>query len=288
MARSAHELMTIEGELHGPVASAQLVHFDFPAPIDNVMQDNDAYRVDLCLTPRPRNARACYPQRWGAQRFERIGDVFMVPPGEALLAVSDGRCRQTSIVCKINPPAMQDWFEGGLEWTERSLSAGLDIRERNIHTLLLRLADEARHPGFASEMLVELIAAQLAIELARYCNASNAPEADRGLSQWRLRKIDERLQDVSAPPTLGELAALCQMSVRQLTRGFRRNRGCSIGDYVAEYRVAQARQLLATDQSIKAIAYALGFASPSSFCYAFRRATAETPSQFRQRLVQFH
>ncbi|MBK6509244.1 MAG: helix-turn-helix transcriptional regulator [Haliea sp.] len=288
MARSAEQLMTIEGELHGSVASAQLVHFNFPAPIENLMQDNSAYRVDLCLTPRPRNARACYPQRWGAQRFERIGDVFMVPPGEAMLAVSDGRCKQTSIVCKINPPAMQDWFDGDLQWTERSLSAGLDIRERNIHTLLLRLADETRHPGFASEMLVELIAAQIAIELARYCTSSNAAAVERGLSPWRLRKIDERLQEISAPPTLSELAQLCQISVRQLTRGFRLNRGCSIGDYVAENRLAQARQLLATDQSIKSIAYALGFASPSSFCFAFRRATAETPSQFRQRLVQFH
>jgi AraC family transcriptional regulator len=288
MARSAGQLMVIEGELHGAVASAQLVHFDFPEPLENILQDNSSYRVDLCLTPRPRNARACYPQRWGTQRFERIGDVFMVPPGEAMLAVSDGRCKQSSIVCKINPPAMENWCGGQVQWTERSLSAGLDIRDRNIHTLLLRLADEARHPGFASEMLVELIAAQIAIELARYCNANNDADADRGLSTWRLRKIDERLQEVCAPPTLSELAALCQISVRQLTRGFRLKRGCSIGDYVADNRLAQARQLLATGQSIKSIAYALGFASPSSFCYAFRRATAETPSQFRQRLVQFH
>jgi AraC family transcriptional regulator len=44
--------------------------------------------------------------------------------------------------------------------------------------------------------------------------------------------------------------------------------------------------LLATDQSVKAIAYSLGFASPSSFSYAFRRASGETPREFRQRVLR--
>jgi AraC family transcriptional regulator len=69
--------------------------------------------------------------------------------------------------------------------------------------------------------------------------------------------------------------------VRQLTRGFHGSRGCSVGDYIANLRLDHAKRLLSTDQSIKAIAQALGFSSPSSFCSAFRRATLETPMQFR-------
>ena len=288
MERPAEKLMTIEGELYASVATAQLVRFHFPEPVQSVLHDNSTYRVDLCLTPRPRNSRACYPDRWSSHRFERIGDVFLVPPGENMLAMSDGNCQQASIVCQLHPQALGDWFDGDLSWTERGLLAGLDIRERNIHTLLLRLAEEARHPGFASEMLVELIAAQIAIELARYCTTNNEASAASGLASWRLRLIDERLREIFTPPTLNELAELCQLSVRQLTRGFRKSRGCSIGDYVANNRISQARELLATDQSVKAIAYSLGFASPSSFCFAFRRATAETPSQFRHRLLHSH
>lgn len=284
----ADKLMTIEGELRVPVATAQLVRFHFPEPVDNILHEKEMYRVDLCLTPRPGNARACYLDRWSAQRFEPIGNVFLVPPGEAMLAMSDGCCQQDSIVCQLHPEPMGDWFDGRLQWTDRGLLAGLDIREGNIRTLLLRLAEEAKNPGFASEMLVELIVAQLAIELARYCTANNDGTAARGLASWRLRLIDERLREIGAPPTLTELAELCQLSVRQLTRGFRLSRDCSIGDYVANNRVEQARQLLATDQSVKAIAYSLGFASPSSFCFAFRRATGVTPSQFRQRLFQIH
>jgi AraC family transcriptional regulator len=135
-------------------------------------------------------------------------------------------------------------------------------------------------------MLVELLAAQMAIELARYCTAIRDTSTTGRLAPWRLRLIEERLAEVKEPPTLAELAALCKLSVRQLTRGFRASHGCSIGDHVAQSRLDNAKRLLATDQSIKAIAYSLGFSSPSSFSYAFRRAVGETPRQFRLRALR--
>ena len=161
--------------------------------------------------------------------------------------------------------------------------ASLDVREANIRNLLLRLAEEAKHPGFASQVMVELIAAQLALELGRYCLLASENPAAGGLAPWRLRLIDERLQEVREAPTLAELAELCRLSVRQLTRGFRISRGCSIGEHVAEMRMQHARNMLAADLSVKSIGYELGFSSPSSFCYAFRKATGETPMQFRHR-----
>jgi AraC family transcriptional regulator len=107
-----------------------------------------------------------------------------------------------------------------------------------------------------------------------------------GLSALRLRLIDERLSDIAASPSLAELAALCDMSVRQLTRAFRESRGQSIGTYIAKARVEAAKHLLAGDRSIKSIAYHLGFTSPSTFTQAFRRATGETPGRFRVRYVK--
>jgi AraC family transcriptional regulator len=166
------------------------------------------------------------------------------------------------------------------------LEASLDIPNGHIHTLLLRLAEEAQHPGFASQVLVELISAQLGIELGRYCAAVADVPATGGLAPWRLRLIDERLREVRMVPTLTELASLCNLSVRQLTRGFRASRRRSIGDYFVQCRIDSAKRLLATDESVKAIAYALGFASPSSFSFAFRRATGETPREFRQRALR--
>jgi AraC family transcriptional regulator len=285
MTRPDSELMTVEAELRAPVATVQLVRFHMLEPTDEILRE-EAYWLDLCLTPRPRNARACYRERWAHDHFEPIGSVFLVPPGETMQARSDGGRPQVSIICHLRPEPIRTWFGSDLLWTDRRLKASLDIEDATIRSLLLRLAEEVRHPGFASEALVELIAAQLAIELGRYCGAITENSAMGALPAWRLRLIDERLREVREVPSLTELASICQLSVRQLTRGYRASRGRSIGDHVAHCRVENAKRLLATDESIKSIAYSLGFASPSSFSFAFRRATAETPRQFRQRMLR--
>lgn len=275
--------MTVEAELRVPVATVRIVHFHLAEPVERALREEHAYRLDLCLTPRLVNARACYSDRWARHRFERIGKVFLLPPGETMQARSD--CgRQASIVCHLLADPISNWL-GGLEWTDRRLAATLDIPDPTIRGLLLRLVEEVRHPGFAGEMLVELIVAQMAIEVGRYCAAISDSPTTGVLAPWRLRLIDERLREIHETPTLAELAALCRISVRQLTRGFRASRGRSIGDHVSQTRLDNAMRQLATDQSVKSIAYSLGFASPSSFSYAFHRAVGETPRQYRRRVL---
>ena len=45
----------------------------------------------------------------------------------------------------------------------------------------------------------------------------------------------------------------------------------------------RAKRLLVAGESVKTVAFAMGFSSPSSFTYAFRRAVGTSPSQFRHR-----
>jgi AraC family transcriptional regulator len=280
----ATDMVKLEAELRVPVATVQLARFLNTGPIDNVLWETDTFWLDLCLTPRPRNARACYSEHWSPHRFEPIGTLFAVPPGETMQARADGGSPQTSLLCHLRPEPVREWFQGDLEWTDRRLEASLDIPDAGVRQLLLRMVEELRHPGFASEVLVELMAMQVAIELSRYWLAIKDGPSTGGLSAWRLRVIDERLREVARTPSLSELAHLCKLSVRQLTRGFRASRNRSIGDHVAQSRIDQAKRLLASGESIRAISRTLGFASASSFCVAFRRATGETPRQFRHRI----
>ena len=274
---------TIETEFRVPAATVRVVRTRLPDPVDRILFNEDAYLLGLCLTPGPHTALACYRDRWGPQRFERLGGAFVLPPAEPVKVRSEYG-RDTSLMCHLHAEPIRAWFDGDLQWTSRQLEATFDIRNANIRRLLLRLAEEARHPGFASQVLVELIAAQLAIELRRYTKAIAEGAVTGGLAAWRLRLIDERLREVREAPTLAELAGLCRLSVRQLTRGFRASRGCSIGDYVTQSRVDHARRLLTTDQAVKTIAFSLGFSSLSAFAHAFRRGTGETPREFRQRV----
>lgn len=274
--------LTIDAQWRGEPLAVELVRFDIPVPTDTVMTPEPVYQINMCLTPRPLNARACYHAHWGPNRFERLGDIFLVPPGERLRFRGETG-RQLSIVCRLPPGPIAAMIGEEPRWHDRRLLATLDITNARIRALLFRLTEEVRHPGFCADAMFAHLGGELAIELARfYLERDERPTAG-GLAGWRLRLIDERLSTTEPAPALAELAALCNISVRQLTRGFKASRGCSIGDYIEQRQVERAKRLLVDGESVKTIAFALGFASPSSFAFAFRRAVGLSPSQFRQR-----
>src|ERR1700759_2372485 len=119
MWRPEEQMMTVEAELSVPTATVQLVQFQFIEPVSGALHEDEEYRLDFCLTPRPRNSRGCYSHHWGPHRFERIGPVFLLPPGETLQARSDGGRQQRSLVCHLRSESMNEWLQRGLGWTPR-------------------------------------------------------------------------------------------------------------------------------------------------------------------------
>lgn len=274
--------MTVDAELSAPGINARIVRFDIPEPTDTRHAVSHGYHVNMCLTPRPLESRGGYRDRWGPHRFERLGDVFTIPPGESLY-IRGGSGRQASLVCVIDAAMVHELIGRELPWDDAHLAAALDIGSAHIRALLFRITAEVRHPGLASARMLELLGSELAIELGRYGLEVSERPMTGGLSGWRLRLIEERLANDLATPSLKELADVCGLSVRQLTRGFRVSRACSIGDYMEQRRMEAAKRLLMEGESVKTIAFTMGFASPSSFTFAFRRAVGASPSMFRQR-----
>lgn len=284
MEKPADMLMSIQAELRVPQALVQISRFSIPEVFHNILEVTDQYRLDLCLTPRPRNARAGFRDQWGPHRFEPVGDIFLAPPGHAIHFKGD-RGKQASLVVYLDRSLVDRWLGEDPDWNDRRLEACLAISNAHIRGLMLRLAEEAGHPGLGAQAMVELLVAQLGLELGRHCSVIEDASVTGGLAAWRLRLIDDRLADLNHPPSLSELAQLCSLSVRQLTRGFRVSRGCTIKDYVARTQIKEAKRLLGGRDGVKAIAFAVGFASHSAFTYAFRAATGVSPRQFRQRLA---
>ncbi len=275
--------MSIDAELMAPGIVAQIVRFDIPEPTATHHNVEEGYHVNMCLTPRPLQSRGGFRKRWGPHRFERLGDIFMLPPGEELY-VKGGSGQQASLICSIAPEMVHGVIGGHpIDWNDQHLAAALDIGSAHIRALLFRITAEVRHPGLASTRLMELLGGELAIEIARYCSEVAERPVTGGLAGWRLRLIDERLAEDLTAPSLQELSDLCALSIRQLTRGFRVSRACSIGDYIEQRRMEAAKRLLMDGESVKTIAFRMGFASPSSFTFAFRRAVGASPSTFRQR-----
>ncbi len=274
--------VSVEAHRELPLGFARVVREQWQAPID-VCGAPPHHHLQLTLLAPPPSSRACYPDIWGPERFEPFGNIFLLPAHQRVHSVSDCRT-QTSIVCALQPERMARWLDrDDLQWDERHLQQLLRIDNPRIRDLMLQLAEEIRAPGFAADALLELLAGQIVIELVRHVQGLDVLDIRGGLAPWRLRLIDERLAEPGPPPTLAELAELCGLSVRHLSRAFRISRGTSLGTRIAERRIEQARQLLATGMSVKAVAYTLGFSAPSNFTAAFVRATGYTPRDFRNR-----
>jgi AraC family transcriptional regulator len=280
--REVSSKIEIMAELRGRAMTARIVRFTIPEPVVSHMADKNSYQLDMCLTPRPLLAKASYCDRWGPHRYERLGDIFLIPPGERLV-VKAGVVRQEALICQINAAMIHDIVGGQLNWSDQQIASTLDATSARIRALLLRLADEVRHPGVASGQMLEFMSGELAVELARFCEEVAERPTTGGLSGWRLRLIDERLSDYPTSPSLAEVAGLCNISIRQLTRGFKVSRACSLREYIDQNRMTRAKRMLVGEHSIKTIAHTLGFSSSSSFIFAFRHSVGVSPGQFRQR-----
>ena len=220
-------------------------------------------------------------------RLARFGPLSMTPADIPVSVRSPGAPPRRLISCRIDRERFRQTTGLGGEWDDAELAACMDVRGEPIRTGLKRLASEAEMPGFASTLLVEGLGLTVMAEIARYLQHARGPsQAIRGgLSPWQLRRIADAVESLpDAPPRLTELASLCGISTRHLMRAFRHSTGQTVTAYAEAVRLRHAARLLSeTELPLADIARRLGFAAPSGFSHAFRRAVGETPSAFRQR-----
>ena len=89
-------------------------------------------------------------------------------------------------------------------------------------------------------------------------------------------------RDFAKPLLIGDLAAACGESVRQLQRRFRDAFGSSPQEFLIKTRILEAARLLeGTKLSVAEISARCGFVDASSFTQHFRRRTGVTPKGYR-------
>jgi AraC family transcriptional regulator len=283
--RSRTPALVVDAELELPAAFIMIARLNHQGPDRNFFRRDRVYWLDLCLTPRRPEAKARYCDLWAPTRFVELGSMIAIPPRKRLELRSAGG-RHASLLCQIKEEVIDRWLPDTFSWTERRLETSLNMSNKTIQAMLLKLNHELRNPTIGSERLCEAVVAQLAIEIARLFVATSDVDAKGGLASWRLRLIDERIGKAGTPlPTVTELAELCKISPRQLSRAFRSSRGCSISEHLAQSRIQAAKRRLSSGGNIREVAGDLGFASQSSFTVAFHRATGMTPREYRSRLA---
>ncbi|WP_327438837.1 AraC family transcriptional regulator [Pseudomonas donghuensis] len=104
-----------------------------------------------------------------------------------------------------------------------------------------------------------------------------------GLAAHQRRQLSEYVEGhLDQPLSLGELAALCNLSEYHFARMFRESFGLPPHQYLLARRLAKARQLLRHGQlPLGEVALLCGFASASHFSNRFRQALGATPGAYR-------
>lgn len=104
-------------------------------------------------------------------------------------------------------------------------------------------------------------------------------KAQREIAQVVRSELDEHIE---APYDIAAIAARFGVSASTLNTYFQGLYGESVAAYVRTRRMGEAAALLATGSTVASAAVQVGYANPSKFAAAFKRAFGTSPSEYRR------
>jgi AraC family transcriptional regulator len=247
---------------------------------------DDALVINMALTSRPLHTRV---DRISGESDPIGGDagrmLIMLPGMTYRLAAPSGSFR--SLHCAISRSKLEAIAGEPIDWAALG-ALGSEARPNSeIETHIARVHDELVHHRIGREIAIKASVDMICLELVRRFRQGQPARPDvhaGGLAAWRMKAILSRMHQEGPAPRVTELAALCGLTERQLSRAFKAETGMTIGRVVDEATVERAHRLLTTTGlSLGSIARQLGYASADSFAQSFRRVTGTSPSRVRQR-----
>src|SRR5579863_7475127 len=184
--------------------------------------------LDFSLAPRPASTWAGYLDE--GQIRNRLGRIKFVPAGRTVRSGGVAG-KHRSMHCLLSTEMFDNLLPNRPSWDAVAVSDGLCLSGRDIEWLLYKIYGELKHSSFAAPVVVESFATALAVALIRKFHpgrlGARAPRSG-GLAPWRMRRIRDRVYGEQAMPSLSELAEVCGMSVRHLSRAFKFETGETI------------------------------------------------------------
>ncbi|WP_044193697.1 AraC family transcriptional regulator [Hyalangium minutum] len=233
--------------------------------------------------------------RHAGEQVLRAGDVHLIPPGDphgpAHLEEVEGWA------LAFRPEALSQEDAG---WgSESAVHLGPFVRIRSgchpvlrpspaqrgrlLHWFKLIQAELAQEEPGRDDALRALLRLVL-VELSRIEAPQSTPELV-GLSLAR-RALTHIEAHCLQPLSLTEVAAALGRSPTHVAGVVRRETGRTVGEWILEYRMAEARRRLrGTDERVDIIAERVGYADVTHFIRLFRRVHGVTPAAWRRRVT---
>lgn len=151
-----------------------------------------------------------------------------------------------------------------------------------IHQIINRKFCETADPLFIQAKIMEL----LAHEVERYCGV---PDRDCCLQPNDIARLQMAknlmMKNMSAPPTLRELARLVGLNQKKIKQGFRELFDTTVFGFLRQYRMEQARLMFEKDlSSVSEVAGAVGYTNVSHFGVAFKNHYGVLPGEYKKSL----
>lgn len=156
------------------------------------------------------------------------------------------------------------------------------IDEKKMRKLFEQMPDRSAESFFESAKLVELLASNLD-DLTTVVAMSRRKEAEGIAERERLRPAFLCIEkNFTKAMSLREMARLCHMSENYFSRMFGRVTGTTFPRYIADLRIARAKELLLAGGKVRAVAYDVGYDDPAYFVRRFKQHTGMTPAEWQK------
>jgi AraC family transcriptional regulator len=219
---------------------------------------------------------------------------FVFGPGEIVITpagmISGWRWHATSqvIVVTIEPDRLERFTQSelGLILTDRHLQDNPQVSDPDLVAAAEMVLAGLRAGGAGSDVMFDALARVFIVKLIkRYGEQrSDALAFIKGFTAQNCKRVlDFVAENYGRPITIEDLAGVAGISTAHFARLFKTVLGETPYQYVLDYRVEQAKRMLAErDRPLIDIALACGFSDQPHFTRIFKRLTGKTPREWRQ------
>jgi AraC-like DNA-binding protein len=287
------------GELNVPVASRRGAEWEHGGGQVLILAGDEPCHMEFLL---PFHVALMLPDgssagwEWSnGDRFQVIrslgaGAIMFNPAHEYLRVRKVGRGRCRVVLIAINPGSINQIDGIDVDVPQVRFRQEINLHDEPVHRTLTTLQGEIEHPGRNAKsccnVLTLLLLAQLVGVASNFAQPACRSFAKGGLPNWRLnRALDMLNRNVSASPTLTDLADDVGLHPSTFCRAFKQSTGLSPGRYLVQLRIARAKEMMG-DRSLTLTQIALdcGFNGSSQFSVTFRRITGIAPRMYRKSL----
>lgn len=236
-----------------------------------------------------------FTERGLSHSVSRPGHITLIPRGQSITYLTDG---EVEFATGHLQPSAAHLFEDRLGDRLLNLEHCLFAVRDDYVCSSVRTLLQAPLSAFASrdaQRYVDALLTSMTWHLARVAESGDGETVRLAQSPPALRsrvapgdpdfdavivEIESRLGDALG---LDELARCAGVGRTRFAETFGQRFGCSPHRYIVQRRIERAKELLRNGQrSMTAIAYELGFSSPSHFSAAFKASTRSSPQAYAE------